>query len=124
MTGVVLYSFASKRLGACTMKGKKMVVIDREVQHVYPDKWEELEAIDKEFNKVEAKYGLPPKKRYQMISGPGKSGTLIIERTWESMAVMEAAFERLMADPVYQALTQKPYSIIKDCRWELYTPLP
>jgi hypothetical protein len=84
----------------------------------------ELEAIDKEYNAVEAKMGFPPKKRYQMISGPDEQGTLIIERQWGSLAAMEAAYEKIMADPKWQAVNQKSNTIIKDNRLELYTPLP
>jgi hypothetical protein len=105
-------------------KGKKMVILERQVQHVYTDKWAELEQLDKEFNAVEARYGFPPKKRYQMMSGPDEMGTLIIERQWASLAAMEAAYEKLMLDPAYQSVNQKSSLILKDNRLELYTPLP
>jgi len=101
-----------------------MVVIEREVQHVYPDKWEELEAIDKEFNKVEAKYGLPPKKRYQMFSGADVLDTLIVEYQWESLAAMETAYTKLMVDPEWQALGKRVNKVVKDIRIELFMPLP
>jgi hypothetical protein len=40
------------------------------------------------------------------------------------MAVMEAAYEKLMADPAYQAVTQKGYTVIRDNRIELFMLLP
>ena len=101
-----------------------MVIIERLVQHVYSDKWAELETIDKEFDAVEARHGFPAKKRFQMISGPDNMGTLIIERQWASLAAMEAAYEKFMADPAWQALNLKSSPILKDNRVELYTPLP
>jgi hypothetical protein len=102
----------------------KMKVLERLVQHVYTDKWAELEAIDKEFNVVEAKHGFPHKRRYQLISGSDELNTLVIEYEWDSMASMETAYEKLMADPVYQSLGQRSNAIVRDNRMELYTPLP
>jgi hypothetical protein len=57
-----------------------MVVLERLVQHIYADKLAELDALDKEYNAVEGKYGFPAKKRYQMISGPEETGTIVVER--------------------------------------------
>jgi len=121
---VGLYCCTTKRSGSFHEKGKKMVIIERLVQHVYSDKWAELETIDKEFDAVEARHGFPAKKRFQMISGPDNMGTLIIERQWASLAAMEAAYEKFMADPAWQALNLKSSPILKDNRVELYTPLP
>ena len=101
-----------------------MIIIERLVQHVFPGKEAELEALDKEYNAVEAKMGFPLKKRYQMISGPDEMGTLIVERQWVSLAAMEAAYEKLMVNPEWQALYQRSSTVLRDSRMELYTPLP
>jgi hypothetical protein len=101
-----------------------MITIERMIQHIYPGKWAELEAIDKKYNAVEARLGFPAKKRYQLLMGTHPAGTLIIERQWPSLAAMEAANERGMADPEYQALQQEGASIIKSVHWELYMPMP
>jgi hypothetical protein len=101
-----------------------MITILREVQHVYPDKWADLEIINQEFNILEARLGFPPKKRYQVLSGPEEYQTLIIEYQWESMAVMEATFEKAYADPDYQKLMAKSFSILRDNRVEMLMPLP
>jgi hypothetical protein len=124
MTGVGLHSFTSKRLGSCTVKGKKMAYIQRQVQHIYPGKWEELEAIDKEYTKIEGKYGFSAKKRYRMMSGPDDMSTLIVENQWESLADMEKAYEKLMADPEWKALEPKADTIVKDNRLEILLILP
>lgn len=50
--------------------------------------------------------------------------TIVIERQWESMAVMESTYEKIMADPEYQALSKEGIGIIKSSRMEAYTPLP
>lgn len=40
------------------------------------------------------------------------------------LAAMEAAFEKLLADPAYQALVLKGAHVLRDVRMELYQPLP
>lgn len=101
-----------------------MKVIERLVQHIHADKWAELEAIDKEFNALEAKHGFPPKRRSQLFSGSDEYNTLIVEYVWESLAAMEAAYESINTDPAYMPLYQKVFAILRDSRVELYTPLP
>ena len=101
-----------------------MIVIERQVQEIYSDKWVELEAIDKKYNVVEARLGFPPKRRYQVLTGRLDMNTLIVERQWPSMAVMEATYEKSMMDPEEQALQAESTSIIKSNHWELYMPLP
>jgi hypothetical protein len=101
-----------------------MIILERMVQEIYPDKWAELEALDKKYNVLEARIGYPPKRRYQCLAGIHAVSTLIIERQWESLAKMEAAQEKAQMDPEYQVLYQEGSSIIKSIHWELYMPLP
>jgi hypothetical protein len=103
---------------------EQMVTLERMIQHVYPDKWPELAALDAEYNQIESRFGFPAKKRYLLIAGPDEVNTLVIEREWPSLAAMEAAFEKVMADPGWQAVNAKGLTIIKDQRWELYSVLP
>jgi hypothetical protein len=102
---------------------EKMVVLERNTQHIYPDKWEELNTIDGEFNQVESRIGFPTKKRFQLLLGADESNTLIVERQWPSMAAMETAYEKAMADPDWQALAAKSITIIRDHRYEVYLVL-
>jgi hypothetical protein len=51
-------------------------------------------------------------------------GTLIIERQWESLAAMEAVYEKAFADPEYQALEAETVPVIESVQIELYVPLP
>ena len=102
-----------------------MKVLHRQIQQVRPGKWAELEEIDKKFNAVESRLGFPPnKKRYQCYFGGHDMDTLIVEYEWDSLAAMETAFEKAMADPEWQALGAEVASIIKSNRMELYAPLP
>jgi len=101
-----------------------MITIERQIQKVFPDKWAELEEIDKRYNPVESRLGYPPKKRYRCIMGGHDTNTLIIERQWDSLAAMEEAFEKAFADPEWQELGEESASIVKSGQWEVYTPLP
>ncbi len=101
-----------------------MVVIEHMIQKVYPGKWEELEAIDKRFNAVESRLGFPPnKRRYQCMIGGHNSNTLIIEYQWNSLATMEATYEKAFQDPELQALQKEVTTIIESTQWEVYSPL-
>jgi hypothetical protein len=106
-------------------KENTMIAIERMTQKVFPGKWAALEEIDKRYNVVEKRLGFPPtKKRYQCMIGGHDSNTLIIERQWESLAVMEATYEKAFADPEMQALQQETASILKSTQVEVYAPLP
>ena len=100
-----------------------MIIIERMVQQIFPDKWAELEEIDKKYNQVETRLGFPPKKRFRALMGGHPAGSLVIDREWPSLAAMEAANEKGFMDPEYQALQQESGSIIKSFQWELYMPL-
>lgn len=101
-----------------------MVFVERLIQQIRPDKWTELEALDKKYNTVEGRYGFPAKRRYRCLVGSDNSNTLIIEREWASLAAMEAAYEKLTADPEWRALGAEGFGIIESNRIELYEPLP
>lgn len=101
-----------------------MIAVERMIQKIYPGKWAELEEIDKRYNEIEGRMGFPAKKRYQCIIGAEDSNTLIIERQWDCLAVMESTYEKAFADPEYQALQKEVGSIIENNRIEIYTPLP
>jgi hypothetical protein len=101
-----------------------MVTVDRMVQKIVPGKWAELEEIDKKYTAVEKRLGFPPKKRYRCIFGGHDANTLIVERQWDSLAAMEAAYEAAFADPEYLALDEESPSVVKSSRGEVYVPLP
>jgi hypothetical protein len=98
--------------------------LERMIQHVRPGKWAELETIDKEYNAIEARYGFPPKKRYQALFGGSNSDTLIIEREWESLTKMEATYMPYLNDPETQKLQAKSIQILDSIQTEMYWVLP
>ena len=99
-----------------------MKVVERMIQEIYPGQNEALEDIDKRYDAIESTLGFPPKKRLWCISGPYQTGTLIIEREWESFAAFEAAYEKAFAHAGLQALGEEVNTIVKNNRIELYTP--
>ena len=101
-----------------------MIIIERQIQKIYPGKWAELEELDKKYNAIEKTVGFPPKKRYTCISGTHDGNTIIIEREWASFAAAEAAYEKAFAIPEYQKLGMENATIIKSARMEFYTPMP
>ncbi len=102
-----------------------VIVILRQIQKIYPDKWDELEEIDKKFNEIEKKLGFPDtKKRYRHLMGTHSLNTLIVEYQFQSLAKLEKIMTKAVLDPEYQKLQEKSLSIIEDVQWEIYTPWP
>ena len=101
-----------------------MNVVERITQKIYPEKWAALEELDKRYNEVESRLGFPAKKRYRCIIGGHDLNTLIIERQWDSLALMETAYEKTIVDQEYQDLVQESAAIIKSAQSEVYMPLP
>jgi len=100
------------------------MVLEKLTQHVRPDKWAELEAIDKRYNVVEARFGFPTKRRYQAMFGGQDGNTLIIEREWESLAKLEATYMPYLNDPETQKLNAESALILKSSQNELFWVLP
>lgn len=100
------------------------MILERHVQEIFPAKWLELESLDKKYDAVENRQGFPTKKRYRCYFGGHTITTIIVEREWDSLAAMESAYEKLFADPEYQALEFESDLIIKSVQIEIYAPMP
>jgi len=101
-----------------------MICVERHIQQLRPGKWGELEALDKKYDAIESRLGFPAKKRYRCYMGGHDLNTLIIERQWESLATMEATYEKAFMDPAYQALEAESSLVIRSVQIELYAPMP
>jgi hypothetical protein len=97
--------------------------IERQEQHIRPGKWEELEALDQKFNKIESRNGFPAKRRLRCYIGGHPNNTLVIEREWESLAAMETAYMKIFMDPEWQALTAPFDAISESNQVEVYLVL-
>ena len=100
-----------------------MVIIERQIQMVRAGKWTELEELDKKFAAVESQLGFPAKKRCRSLIGGLTTDALIIERQWESFAVLEATYEKALTNPEHQALSQEVELILGSQQIEFYLPL-
>ena len=98
-------------------------VLERMSQKIYPTKWLELEELDKKYDAIESKHGYPPKRRYRLFVGGDNTNTIVIEREWESVAAMEAAYEKAFMDPELQALHAEAAEIIAENQIELLLPM-
>lgn len=99
-------------------------VMERLIQRVKPGKWAALDEIDKKFDAIESKLGFPPKKRYRSLAGPLDNDTIIIEREWKSMAIMEQTILATAGNAELQEMGMRLNDII-DASWhELYAIWP
>ena len=100
-----------------------VAILQRQIQIIRPGKWAELDEIDKKFDAVEGPLGFPSKRRYRSLVGGHTTDTLIIEREWESLAALEAAYEKAYVSTERQALVQSLEPILERQYIELYQPL-
>ena len=101
-----------------------VVVMERLIQKVKPDKWAALDEIDAKFNAIESKMGFPPKKRYRSMIGPLDNDVIVIEREWKSMAVMEQTVLGSMGNADLVKLGVQLADIIEKSWHEVYAIWP
>ena len=90
-----------------------MVIIERQIQKVRSGKWTELEELDKKFTAAESHPGFPARRRCRSLVGGLTTDMLIIERQWESFAVLETAYEKALTNPEHQALSEQVELILE-----------
>jgi hypothetical protein len=97
-----------------------MAILERHVQTVRigPAAYWERE---KRFIAIEARLGGFPTKRYYSLLFGGESGNVTVwEREWESLAVMEATYGKMMEDAGMQDLMDKNHESGVTERTEIY----
>jgi hypothetical protein len=100
------------------------MILERYTQNVIGT-YDEMVAIEKVFDALEAKLGnVPPKRRYYAYYGSLPLGTFIWEREWESLAALGAYHSITMNDPEWAATTEKAGKIYADFHSELYWVIP
>src|SRR5689334_24362539 len=100
-----------------------MVIIERQIQMVRSGKWTELEELDKKFTAVESGLGFPAKRRCRSLVGGLTTDALIIERQWESFAVLESTYEKALMNAEHQALSTAVELILESQQIEFYVPM-
>jgi len=96
------------------------MIIERMILQVIPGKFAELQAFDQKVKPLEVRLGFPPKRRLRSLIGWHDTDTMIVEREWESLAAMEAAYTKAYADPEHQVSLAETISLIKSIKTEIY----
>ncbi len=97
-----------------------MRILERLVQTIAADKWPQLREANAAFEPVQRQLGFPPTRHYQALAGVHGTDIQISEREWDSMAAMEAGWEKLMSGPQYAELEASLAGVVLDNRWEFY----
>lgn len=102
-----------------------MKVIMRAPVKIVPGKMAEYMELEKKRIPMATRYGVPPERRYRLISGEGDMfHTIIYEMEWDSLTAIEAHFEKMSTDPEMQALQAKYDALIESHGLELYMQIP
>ena len=96
------------------------MVLQRVIHQVHPGKWEEFQTLEAKFDAVQARLGIPPRKRYRRIYGKHCFYTEVIEREWPSLAEMESQATQWAQDAELRALQDKACELIECTQYELY----
>jgi len=99
-----------------------MRIVERHVQKLESNQWQAYQEREKKFADIEERLGdYPQKRHYRTVSGNNDIRTVVWEREWESMAAMEASYEKLGAEPDFQDAVRMPG--VESERVELYVPV-
>lgn len=76
---------------------------------------------ERKFKEVEDRLGgYPPKRYYYLLAGADATGTMVQEREWESFSAMDAAYDRLFAEPGLMDLGNSGGTVGNTERTEFY----
>jgi len=85
-----------------------MKVMERGIMKVVPSKVAEAMELKEKHMAIVSRLGMPATVRmYRPLVGGELSHTMITKAEWDSMAAMEAFFEKEVADPEMQELMSK-----------------
>ena len=99
-----------------------MAITERRIMRSNPGKWDDIIALVREWNKLEATLDYhAPKRTTRSLAGSVGLMNLIWERDWESVAAAEDAYARLFEKPECKALIEKTEECVLDAINEFYT---
>ena len=100
-----------------------MEILQRTILKVAPGKMAEYMEVEKKSMDLANRYGMPPWKRHSCLSGDSVH-TLIYDTEWDSLAAMEASYEKMFADPECQALMAKSDATVVSHENQFLKPMP
>ena len=102
-----------------------MKVIQRGIMKIVPGKMAEAMQLNEKHMAIVSRLGMPATMRmYRPFVGGEFLHTIIAEAEWDSMAAMEAFFEKMFTDPKMQELMPKWEAVLESHVVELYMPMP
>jgi hypothetical protein len=101
--------------------GVFMAITERRIMRVNIGKWDDMLALEREFQKLEDELGITSKKRWlRTMAGPLGISNLIWERDWESVDESEQAYARMSEVPKMANLVDKLMSCLSEMHNEYY----
>ena len=100
-----------------------MKVMFRTTVRIVPGKMAEYMQLEQKRKVFAQRLGMPAERVYMGLSGDA-AHTITYERDWDSLAAMEAALEKMFADPERQQMMADYDGTIISHENELFTPLP
>ena len=100
-----------------------MKVMFRTTVKVVPGKMAEYMEVEAQSQAMAGNYGMPPWRRYSPMTGDSMH-TIVYEMEFDSLADLEASFEKMFADPKWKEGMAKSEGSIVSHENEIYTPMP
>ena len=100
-----------------------MKVIFRTTIKIVPGKMAEYMEVEAKSQAMASRYGMPLWRRYSPLSGDSMH-TIVYDMEFDSLAALEASFEKMFADPEYQEAMAKSEGTILSHENDLYMPMP
>jgi len=100
-----------------------MKVMQRGIMKVAPGKMAEAMALTEKLMALSSRYGMSTTgaRMYRPFTGGGDAmHTVVMEIEWDSLTEMAAFFEKMMADPEYQAMMPQWDILLDTHQVELY----
>ena len=99
-----------------------MKVMFRTTIKIVPGKMAEYMEVEEKSKALASRYGMPVWRRDTPITGDSMH-TIIYDMEWDSLAALEAAYEKMYSDPESQAAMAKSDECIVSHENELYMPM-
>ena len=98
-----------------------MAITERRIMRIKPGKWDDMLAVEREFQQLEQDLGISSKKRWlRSAAGPLGFTNLIWERDWESVGESEQAYARMSETPKMRELIEKLLPCVEEMHNEYY----